>query len=91
MRSKHCRPLETLKEVLVGGQKFNVEFLIKIQKVFPNAQLITGYGSTEIDLVSLSLGGLRGNSSGQVSYNYSAKVARKDFFIFQNILETLNF
>lgn len=74
MKSKLCRPLESVKCVTITAQKFNESRLKEIQKVFPNAKLSTGYGSTEMDFVTRSLGGLKGNSSGQVVYNYSVKV-----------------
>lgn len=74
LRSKHCRPLQSVTNVLIGGQKFNKNFTHRIQKVFPNAPLMTLYGSTEMDLVTISFRGLKETSSGQINYNFSAKV-----------------
>ena len=86
MKCKNYRPLGGVKNVRVTAQKIHESAVNEIQEVFPNAKLSTAYGSTELDGITRSLGGLKGNSSGQVVFNYSVKVSKTEFLnLLQNI------
>ena len=86
MKSKNYRPLESVKNVRITAQKIHESAVKEIKEVFPNAKLSTAYGSTELDGITRSLGGLKGNSSGQVVFNYSVKVRKTEFLnLLQNI------
>ncbi|KAL7013476.1 hypothetical protein ACKWTF_015412 [Chironomus riparius] len=54
LKSDKLRKLESIRIAIVGGSVFTSKLIQDFAKIMPNGKLLTGYGATEIDSVSMA-------------------------------------
>jgi len=76
LKSNKLREIKSVRVIIVGGSVFTTKLIQDFAAIFPNGKVLTGYGSTEADSISLSSTFEDGLalSSGYPYYNTEIKV-----------------
>ncbi|XP_070507516.1 probable 4-coumarate--CoA ligase 3 [Chironomus tepperi] len=80
LNSDKLKKLESVRTVIVGGSVFTTKLIRDFAEIIPNGRIITGYGSTEADTISISSKYEDGlvRSSGYPYYNTDVKIVSED-------------
>ncbi|XP_070504886.1 acyl-CoA synthetase 7-like [Chironomus tepperi] len=80
LNSRKLKKLESTRIVLVGGSVFTTKLITDFAQIIPNGKVITVYGSTEADSISMAYKYEDGliRSSGYPYYNTDIKIVNED-------------
>ncbi|XP_070504931.1 probable 4-coumarate--CoA ligase 3 [Chironomus tepperi] len=80
LNSDKLKKLESVRTVIVGGSVFTTKLIADFAEIIPNGRIITGYGSTEADTISIASKYEDGlvRSSGYPYYNTDVKIVSED-------------
>lgn len=74
LMSESMKPIESVEVLMVGGSSIPKGLCQSAQRLFPNSNIFSIYGMTEVDIVVNSFFFKRGNSVGKVLENNHIKI-----------------